>query len=304
MRRSLADRLEAQFDSCDVLRQLHDVPPHEVYEITVDGQHAIYKGNTGPTGKAGIEGPVMAFICAHTSIPVPETILVEDECYVARWHDDAPSPETDHHATEDWAYAAGRGLARLHDETGPVVDTYGTFRLDDGLSTGGHDRWHAAAIAYVRSRRPILAQYGHADIADKVIEYLDGHLDAFAGTNGPVCCHGWATPAHMSVADGGVTCMIDFEHAIAAPGEYDYWRTVFPVFESDASDARNEFRAGYESVRALPNGVEQRRLPYALLNGVYYFESLYVQNQHGPEETADRAEGLRTRITEILDSLS
>ena len=304
MKRDLASRLEAQFDSYDVLRQLHDVPPHEVYEVTVNGQHAIYKGNTGPTGKAGTEGRVMAVIGEHTSIPVPETVIVENEFFVARWHDDAPSPESEHHADEDWARAAGSGLARLHDETAPLLDTYGTFRPDDGLRTDGHDQWHAAAIEYVRSRRPVLARCGHADMAEKVLEYLDGHPDAFAGADRPVCCHGWATPEHVSVADRGVACMIDFEHAIAAPGEYDYWRTVSPVFGSDGSNARNVFRESYESVRSLPDGLERRRLLYALLNGVYYFESLYVQNQHGPEETAERAERLRTRITEIVDSLS
>jgi hypothetical protein len=304
MKRSPTERLETQFDSYDVLRQLHNVPPHEVYEITVNGQHAIYKGNTGPTGKAGIEGRVMAFVGEHTSIPVPETVLVENEFYVATWHDDAPSPETEHHADEDWARAAGRGLARLHDETAPFVDLYGTFRPDDGLRTGTHDRWHAAALEYVRNRRPVLARYGHADMADMVLEYLDAHPDAFAGTDRPVCCHGWATPEHVSVADGEVACMIDFEHAIAAPGEYDYWRTVFPLFGSEGSDAQNVFRAGYESVRCLPDGIQRRRPLYALLNGVYYFESLYVQNQHGSEETEDRAERLRTDITEILDRLS
>ncbi len=304
MDHGLTDRLNARFDSYDVLRQLHDVPPHEVYEITVNGQRAIYKANTGPTGRAGMEGRVMAFVEQHSSVSVPETILVENAFYVASWHDDAPSPEPDHHADKDWAHAAGRGLARLHNETAPCVDAYGAFRPDGGLRPGGHDRWHAAAAAYVRSRRPVLARYGHADMADAVLGYLDEHPDAFAGAGTPVCCHGWATPEHVAVTDGDVACMIDFEHAIAAPDEYDYWRTVVPTFGPAESRLRDVFRTGYESVRSLPSGLERRRRPYALLNGVYYFESLYVQNQHGPEETAQTADRLRTRITEILNSLS
>lgn len=304
MRHEIANRLEVQFDSHDVLRQLHDVPPHEVYEVTVDGQRAVTKLNTGTTGKAGFEGRVMAFIGEHTSTPVPETLLVEDEFYVAAWHDDAPSPETEQDADESWARAAGGGLARLHDETAPFLGTYGAFRPDDGLGIRSHNEWHAAATEYVCSRRPTLARYGHADVVDKVIEYLDGHPDAFAGADSPVCCHGWATPEHVSVDNGEVACMIDFEHAIAAPGEYDYWRTVFPAFGAEESDARNAFRESYESVRPLPDGFERRRPHYALLNGVYYFESLYVQNQHGRKETSAIAERLDNWITEILNSLS
>lgn len=303
MRRNIINRLEAQFDSHDVLRQLHDVPPHEVYEVSVNGQRAVYKGNTGPTGKAGIEGQVMAFVGKHTSIPIPDMLLVEDEFYVAAWHEDAPSPETEQDADEEWARAAGNGLARLHDETAPLLDTYGVFRPDEDLGIDGHDEWHAAATEYVRSRRPILARYGHADVVEKVIEYLDEHPDAFAGTDGPVCCHGWATPEHVSVADEELACMIDFEHAIAAPGEYDYWRTVFPAFGLEESDVRSVFRESYESVRPLPDCFERRRPQYELLNEVYYFESLYVQNQHVRKETADIAEQLQNQITEILDKL-
>jgi len=304
MRREITKRLEAQFDSHDVRRQLHDVPPHEVYEVSVTGQRAVYKGNTGPTGNAGMEGRVMAFVGEHTSIPIPETLLVEDEFYVAAWHEDAPSPETEQEADKDWARAAGSGLARLHDETAPLIDTYGTFRPDAELGIDGHDEWHAAATEYVRSRRPILARYGHADVVETVLEYLAEHPDAFAGADRPVCCHGWATPEHVAVADEEMACMIDFEHAMAAPGEYDYWRTVLPAFGPEGSDVRNVFRESYESVHPLPDGFERRRLPYILLNEIYYFESLYVQDQHGRKETADIAEQLRTRVTELLDRLS
>lgn len=302
MRREVTKRLEAAFDSHDVGRQLHDVPPHEVHEVSVNGRRAVYKGNTGPTGNAGIEGRVMAFIAEHTSIPVPKTLLVEDEFYVAAWHAHAPAPESDQDADEDWARAAGSGLARLHNETAPLLDTYGAFRPEDDLGTEGHEEWHAAATEYVHNRRQILARYGHADVVEQVLGYLDENPAAFAGTDGPVCCHGWATPEHVAVADEEVTCMIDFEHAMAAPGEYDYWRTVFPAFGPEESDAREAFRESYESVRPLPDGFERRRPQYALLNHVYYLESLYVQNQHGPTERAAIAERFRNRVTEIVDT--
>lgn len=300
----ITERLDARFDSHEIRRRLHDVPPHEVYEVSVDGRRAVYKGNTGPTGTAETEGRVMAAVADRTSVPVPETLCVGDGYYVAAWHPDAPSAEAEHEADEAWAHAAGRGLATLHDETAPFVDAYGAFRADEAFAVRGRDEWQAAAAEYVEDRRPVLARYGHADVADRVLDRLAERPDAFAGAGEPVCCHGWATPEHVAVADGEVACLIDFEHAIAAPGEYDYWRAVFPAFGPGESDPRTAFREGYESVRSLPAGFERRAPYYALLNAVYHFESLYVQDQNDPAETARTADRLRSRVDAILDDLA
>lgn len=304
MKRNVHDELALQFSTHRIVRQRHDVPPHTVYEVYVDGQHAVYKHNTGSTGNAAIEGRVMAFVDEHTSVPAPEILSVGDDYYIAAWHPDAPEPSEGQDGDE-WADAAGRLLATLHDETDPVIEEYGHFHSTDrGLSIAGHDTWHAAAIAYIRRHRSALARFGHADIADAVTDFLKEHPDVFAGTGGPVCCHGWATPEHVTVADGQAVCIVDFEHAIAAPGEFDYWRTVLPTFTHDTSGLQTVFRAGYESVRSLPDGFERRASLYRLLNGIYYFESLYVQNQHGPAETDDRAERFRDTIFETIDTLS
>lgn len=60
----------------------------------------------------------------------------------------------------------------------------------------------------------------------------------------------------------------------------------------------------YSSIRSLPEGLLQRKPLYVILDTVYYFESLYVQNQHSPEETAERAEWLRRRVIETVDELT
>jgi Ser/Thr protein kinase RdoA (MazF antagonist) len=300
----IAERLDARFDDHEVRRRLHDVPPHEVYEVLVDGRRAVYKGDTGPTGNAEMEGQVMAAVADHTSVTVPETLFVGDGYYVAAWHPDAPSAEAEHEADEEWARAAGRGLATLHAETVPFVDAYGAFRAGEAFAVHECDNWHAAAVEYVEDRRPVLDRYGHADVADRVLDHLAGRPGAFAGAGEPVCCHGWATPEHVAVADGEVACMIDFEHAIAAPGEYDYWRTVFPAFGPGENEPRTAFREGYESVRSLPAGFERRAPYYGLLNAVYHFESLYVQERNDPEETERKAVRLRSRVDAILDDLA
>lgn len=305
MKRDVHDNLEAQYTTYRIVRQLRDMPPHEVYEVYVEGQHAVYKGNTEPTGKAATDGCVTAFVSEQTSVPVPEILHVEDDYYIAAWHPDAPTPDVGRELNEMWADAAGRLLATLHDETAPLLDTYGHFiPAGEAISVAGSDDWHAAATDYIRRHRPILAQYGHADVADAVIEFLIDHPDILTGAGDSVCCHGWATPEHISVVDGQAVSIVDFEHAIAAPGEFDYWRTALPTFNHDTDGLQELFRAGYESVRALPTGFERRAPLYKVLNEVYYFESLYVQNQHGAEETEQRANWFRQRVCETLEMLS
>jgi len=292
--------LTERFDSHGFVRRLHDVPPHEVHEVRVDGRRAVAKFDTGPTGNASVEGRVMAFVGEHTSVPVPDVLARGSDFYVAAWHPDAPEPEADGTPTPEWARAAGRGLATLHAETGRLLDSYGQFRASGDL-LDGRDDWHEAARDYVRGYRPTLTEHGHGDVADAVLDCLDAHPGVFAGAGDPVCCHGWATPEHVAVRDGEVACVVDFEHAIAAPGEFDYWRTVLPAFDGGAVE--RAFRAGYESVRDLPDGFERRRPAYALLCDVYYLVSLHVQAQHGPAKTEEIASHLRESVFERLDAL-
>lgn len=297
--------LEAQFASHEIVRKLHDVPPHGVYKVVVDGRRAVYKGDAGPAGSAGIEGRVMAFVGEETSIPVAEVLDVGDRHFVAAWHPHAPAPEATPAADVAWARAAGRCLATLHEETAPVIDGYGRFRPDgDGIAGPRFESWQGAAIEYLSRRSAALTRYGHGDGAEGVADWLRDHPAVFDGADGPVCCHGWATPEHVAIRGGRVACMIDFEHALAAPAEFDYWRTVIPTFGPADGPAKRAFREGYEGVRSLPAGIQRRRPVYAMLNEVYYLESLFVQNRHEPEETQARATWLRERIIRRLEELS
>lgn len=280
----------------------------------VDGQRAVCKVDTGPTGTAGVEGRVTAFVGERTSVPVPEVLAVDDDFYVAAWHPDAPAPDVERVVTVEWALAAGRGLATLHDETAPRLERYGRITLEstrETIAIDGHDAWQEAAVAYVKRLESTLEAYGHADVVARARERLQARPDAFAGAGEPVVCHGWWSPEHVAVADGDtadgeetggeVACVVDFEHAIVAPGEWDLWRSVLPVF--DGGEPQSAFRAGYESVRPLPAGFEERRDAYVLLHSLYFLESLFVQAQHDEGETARRADWMRTRIEAVLESL-
>lgn len=305
MQDSFRARVPARVDSLDIVRKLHDVPPHDVFEVRVDGRRAVLKRDAGSTGSAGIEGAVIECVGGRTDVPVPEILLRTSDFYIADWHPQAPTPGTGATTDATWTRAAGEGLARLHEQTAPHLEGYGMFELEAGdLTIEDHPRWADAVQDYLGRRRRAIEPYGHADIADAVAEFLAARADPFDGTGEAVCCHGWATPDHVAVDGGEVTSVIDFEHAIAAPGEFDIWRTLLPLFGSSPDGpAVTAFFEGYETVRRLPDGFERREPLYRLLNGVYYLESLYVQDQHDTEATAERAARLRTNIMDLIEAL-
>jgi len=288
------ERLHEIDASYELDERLHDVPPHQVWALDRDGERGVLKFDTGPAGSAHTEGIVTRFVGNHTPVPVPRVRRVGDDWYLADWNPDAPAPDGSHAADESWARAAGRALARLHTDSAPRVDGYGVPERNDGRLVAPQDTWHEAALAALRRRRTLLSGSGYADVVAAVLDHLRSHPDAFAGTGPSVCCHGWWSPEHVAV-DGDVCCVVDFEHAMAAPAGWDYLRAVRPTFaDGDAA----VFRAGYESVRPIPAGVDrtESRRALDLLGETYYLVSLFVQDQHTPAATERRAEAFADRI--------
>lgn len=306
MTRHVADALAQHYDQFVVGESLHEVPPHETYAVTVGGQPAVCKRATEATGDPATEAHVMRFVARETDLPVPEVLAVGDDHFVAAWCPAAPAPD-EQSLDEAWGRAAGRCLGTLHAQTAGTFDAYGKPRAEgDALVAADGPDWTGAVRASLRRRRATISEFGYADVADAVLDYLDDHPDAFAGAGDPVLCHGWATPDHVAVADGEVTCLLDFEHALVAPGEWDYWRTALPAFDGPDGDdggadaVERAFRAGYEDVRPLPDGFERRQPLYAVLNTVYYVESLFVQRNVPAEEREERAAWMREFVIETL----
>ena len=304
MQSDINDRLDASFDEHRIIEQIHDVPPHVVYVVEVDGERAIYKADVGPTGSAAVEGRVMNWLSQQTDIPVPEVLACGDDHLVAAWHPKAPGDDADP-ADIDWAEATGAGLARMHEASTDLVEGYGVLEVRNGELTGDdHADWFDGALAYIERLQPVLERYGHGDMATAAIELFEERPTAFEGAGKAVLCHGWATPEHVAVENGSVACFIDFEHAIAAPGEFDIWRTCIPAFgPGETTTAEQAFISSYESVRPLPDGADERKPYYQLLNLLYFFESLYVQEQHDPETTEEKAHGFRSIVEQHIEEL-
>ncbi|PSP91004.1 aminoglycoside phosphotransferase family protein [Halobacteriales archaeon QH_8_68_33] len=323
MTQDVHDTLASWFDSYAVEGQLHDVPPHAVHEVTVDGRRAVCKVARGETADVGAEAAAMAHADRHTDLPVPSVVAADEDAFVASWVDGLPDEDAAPDAgevTDAYARALGRTLARLHAATADAFPRPGFPRLGGAWGPGdpagslvvdAHEDWHAVARDYVAEARAYLADIGRADPADEVLALLDDRPDLFAGAGTPVLCHGNLLPDHVGFErDAGdpvaVAAVIDFEHAMVAPAEYDLWRTALPVFfrgSPTPDPAYEAFREGYGSVRPLPHGVERRRDAWVVVTLVSYLVALDVQNRGiGPDERP-RAEGMAEKISETAADL-
>lgn len=306
MTRDVTDVLAQHATDSAVRRELHRVPPHVTYEITFGGRRAVCKLATGPEADLATEGQLLEFVARETTIPVPEVLAVGSDYFVAAWHDGVPdSTHDDGDPTETWARTVGIGMATLHAETESVFERTGFFAAErDDLTLRTRESWTETVEAFLDSRREFLVGTGYADVAAEALEFVREYPEAFATPDTPVLCHGNYLPAHVGVAESEVTCVVDFEHALCGPGEYDFWRTAMPVFEARGRPALEEaFREGYESIRSLPDGFDRRAKCYRTLNAVSYFRSLFLQDQHDEAETERRAERMSEYVTTSIDDL-
>ena len=305
MRRTLKQTLAQYTDDATIISELHDVPPYRVYSVSLGGQRAVLKIDDHPRGHAADEGRVHEYVATHTSAAVPAVLGVGSDHYLTDWHDDIATAGDS--IDTDWAHAAGVWLGTLHADTAGKFDGFGRLRDCDGaLECTAHDDWTDAVTARIAYHRPFLESIGYGDVADAVNAFFHDYPDVFDGTGEPVLCHGDVHPEHVVRTATGVVLGIDFEHALVAPAEYDYWRTVMPYFEAreDVDETvTRAFRDGYESVRSLPNDIEDRRPVYRLVNWVAFIESLYLQEMVGPTKRAKAGEWMRNRVFETLEML-
>lgn len=309
--------LESHATDFEVGRTLHDVPPHEVYEIEYEGRRAVCKISQGSRGAATIEGRVLRHVDRETTLPVPEVLAVGSDWFVAEYREDAPA-EPDEDAgrlDEDWLRTAGRALGQLHEET--AFDRPGLFVVDGDSAdptTGlqpdadGQATWSDALDDLLGVYHDAVRGTEYHEIIADARNFLDAYADRFEMPEGraPVLIHGWFSPGHVAVDDGKASCLIDFEHSLAGSGEWDYWRAAVPLFDGPGwekpPNAEALFRSGYESVRSLPSGFADRADAYRAFVAASHLDSLHVQRGID-DDTREMAEFLRNYISETLDEL-
>lgn len=300
------DALARHYDQYTVGDRLHHVPPHVVYEVTVEGTRAVCKVATGPERDPAEEAAAMQFARGRTDLPIPEILASGTGHYVAAWAGNAPDESTAR-PTADRLGALARSLGRLHVATAGAFHAPGFVRVDDPLTVESPGGWRETLLALLDGYAGRLAAEGHADVAERVATAVAAHADVLDHADTPALLHGNLLPDHVSDDGGEPTFVIDFEHALVGPPEYDYLRTVVPVFlgarRGESALSRKEFRELYESIRTLPSGFGDRRSLHLAVLSVSYLQALYVQN---PEEDAEgldsRAESIREHVDAALDA--
>jgi len=305
--------LRTHADAFTVGRRLHAVPPHLVHEVTFEGQRAVCKVSTEPRGDAGVEGRVQRYVGRETAVPVPEILAVGADGYVAAYDEEAPR-EADHEdgvLREAWLRAAGRTLARLHEEAtfdrpgllavdGDPADPAAGLRVDSAPGAAWSDALDALLTVYEDAVRGI----GFESTVAEARSFVDEFAARFDAHGEAALLHGWFTPEHAAVRGGRTRSVVDFEHALAGSPAWDYWRTAVPLFLGDGwdrpDDAASTFRSAYESVRPLPPDLDACREAYVGLVTVSYLDSLHTQ-QGIDEETRERAEWIASTASERLD---
>lgn len=314
------DALTTHTHDYQVRQQLHAVPPHAVYEVKFDGVRSVCKIAQGPGADPPTEARVIAYVGEHTSLPVPRILAIGDDHFVAEWCEEISEDPT---VDEARLRAMGSALATLHTDAAEDFDTTGRLRTEGGdLAYDCDRRWSDTLCAFFVDCRDYLDAVGYEDVAEDAVKFVRNHRSLFDAVEGVTLTHGNFLPDHVGVHRGSdgvsVSCVIDFEHALVAPGEWDYVRTVLPLFRSRANEgAQRAFREAYESVRPLDPGFDRRREAYVAFNTVSYLKALHVQRTNldaanggvspedplPTEEAARRARRLRTYVRTSLDSL-
>jgi len=300
-----------------VERCLHEVDPHAVYEVRVDGERAICKVTVEERGNAALEGHVLRYVDETTTVPVPSVKWVGERGFVTRYRPDAPDDPIEPAILErGWLDAAGRTLATLHREATFDCPGLCTVAGDSDDSSSGFavnttpnadQPWTETLESLLSVYETSLAGSQYTAVLEQAREFCRRHGDRLeAGVTAWSLLHGWFTPEHVAVNDQAPTCVIDFEHTLVGAPEWDYWRAAIPLFVggqwSGPDDAEAIFRQAYESVRPLPSQFDDRRLAYRGLVAVSHLDSLATQRGLSSETTAVAdaiADQARTAFEEV-----
>ncbi|AGN00540.1 aminoglycoside phosphotransferase [Salinarchaeum sp. Harcht-Bsk1] len=311
MTRSVHDALASHPVETTVHRRLHDVRPHEVFEVTYDGQRVVCKVAQHPLGDPELEARILQFVAAETPVPVPPIMAVGSDHFVAGWCRDLPADPT---VDETRSRAMGAGLARLHESASERFDAPGHLEAENGsLALDADDRWSDTLVAFLDERRRFLEPRGYGDVATEVLGLVEAFPEAFDDVGDPTLLHGNALPDHVGIdrsADPArVTRVIDFEHALVGPPAFDLLRSIGPTYGPPGAthdpDGRAAFLEGYATVRPLPADLEETFRPLGVVNGVAYLRALHLQrgDRDAPQSVARRARGLAEHVLEAASEV-
>ena len=203
------------------------------------------------------EATLLRAIRERTFVPVPPVLTAGTNegvaymltAYVAGGDLHAAFAAVDSETRRDLARWFGRALARLHDAF--AFDTFGRLELGESGFTASQPDWEAWFEAY-GSRAIDRLPAAFDDIADELRDLLAEPPDSEPTPR----LFPWDfRPGNALVVDGSVTAVLDWEAPLAAPPALSIAKAEYLVadwYVDDPAPLRAGFRAGYESVRAMP----------------------------------------------------
>jgi len=303
MKRDIHDVLESCASNYRVYDLLNDVPPHLVYEVEIDGVRAVCKLAAQERATPAVEGRVLEYVESATTVPVPHVLAVGDGYFLTEWCAAAPQEQVS--VTESQAHVLGVCLATLHSQT--TFENTGLFEAADELTVEEQNSWSETLVRIMSHVHDDLAGTGYRDVSERALAFIEDHRTFFDEHDSAVLVHGDFVPSHLSFDDGDVSCVVDWEHAIAGPGEFDYARCDLHIFGDPVRKSgqyREAFQSGYRSVRELPPCSELRRRAYKALIFTYDIRQGFVQNQRDESEIRNRSDSFRGYVFDILESVA
>ncbi|TQQ80803.1 phosphotransferase [Halonotius roseus] len=203
------------------------------------------------------EAALLRAIRERTFVPVPPVLAAGTHegvaymltAYVAGSDLHAAFSTVDSATRRDLAGWFGRALARLHDAF--AFDAYGRLELGESGFTASQSDWDAWFEEYgMRAIDRLPAVFD--DLADD----LRGLVAEPPDSEPTPRLFPWDfRPGNALVADGSVTAVLDWEAPLAAAPALSVAKAEYLVadwYVDDPTPLRAAFRAGYESVRAMP----------------------------------------------------
>ncbi|WP_137284264.1 phosphotransferase enzyme family protein [Halorussus salinisoli] len=261
------DALASVTNDFEVREELLTTDRHVVHEVEFEGRRAVCKLARDDATGLHRDALVHEHVAESGAAPVPDLLVHGENCYVAsfaaggEYDGDAPREVRERRLRD-----AGTTLARVH-EAFPF-EAHGELRpADDRLELDARESWPDLFAEWVADWSDGLAGSDFADLGGDVVAFVRNHAAAFEDAGDPVLVHGDYEDDNLRFGDDGVSSVLDWEVARAAPGEFDLARAELGWFEKPHSpetdgDLRSALIAGYESVRPLPPGFDARRAVY------------------------------------------
>ncbi|MCT9096509.1 phosphotransferase family protein [Haloarchaeobius sp. HME9146] len=303
-------------DDYELHEEVRRTHRHLVYEVTIDGRRAVCKHVLEDADREPLarETMILKGVERSTDLSLPTVLGAGDGFAVFSWvagepfHDDVPQSRQ-----ETRLRTLGRALAHLHNSTADWFDGFGSLTTDsdDRLQVENPSPWGECWEALVDDWLDRLAGTPHEDLRDAICEATRRATDrGWFDDVEPVLTHADAGPANVQFTDTDEALLVDWEGAMAFPGEYDIARACTDFFDLPHAVASGTLREalfdGYRDIASLPPRSHRRRCLYrATLTAKFLPGGVRAADAgHIDEDPAEFREALRTYAWRQLEAVN